>query len=83
MKFGTPRWRGYRRVSPFSESETRLASQILFASVWMSLANWLVWLELERRRFPVGPDVLAGRVDELLRTARLLGNRDLSGIDIS
>lgn len=66
---------GYRGIRPFSAVEERLAVKILSASVWLSLANWLVWVLLENRRFAAGRIAVASRINELTRLAEILRRR--------
>lgn len=47
----------------------KLATDLCFAGTWLSLANWLVWLLLERRNFAAPPEVLAERIHNLIRAA--------------
>ena len=75
--FTTPqRWdaalAGYCEDSPFSgqprsSAQVALARELCFATQWMSLANWLVWLGVERRLFASGPSRVARRMMELIR----------------
>lgn len=58
---------GYRSVSPFSDREEHLSRLLLPASLWISLANWCVWLAIEGRPFACGPSAVATRLDELSR----------------
>ena len=58
---------GYRSVSPFSDREEHLSRLLLPASLWISLANWCVWLAIEGRTFPCGPSAVANRLGELSR----------------
>lgn len=46
-----------------------LAADLCFAGTWLSLANWLVWLLVEQRRFDVPPVILAERIYSLIRAA--------------
>ncbi len=46
-----------------------LATAIHFATTWISLANWLIWLISERRSFPAGHNRVAQRIEELTRLA--------------
>ena len=52
-----------------TEFEAQLAADLCFASTWISLANWLVWLLRERRDFQAEPTALASRIAELVRLA--------------
>lgn len=47
----------------------KLASDLCFAGTWLSLANWLVWLLIERRDFDAPPGILAERIYNLIRVA--------------
>jgi len=53
------------------ESEIDLAQSIALANPWISLANWLVWILLEKRHFPAGLPVVAGRISFLTKSADL------------
>ena len=53
---------------PIAQIE-QLAREICYATKWISLANWVVWLILEQRTFPTQPECIAGRIDELVRLA--------------
>lgn len=39
------------------------------ANVWISLANWVDWVILQRRTFAIGPDRVAARVQQLVQGA--------------
>lgn len=52
-----------------TEFEAQMAADLCFASVWISLANWLVWLLRERRDFQAQPTTLSSRIGELVRLA--------------
>ncbi|MAI34455.1 MAG: hypothetical protein CMM07_22660 [Rhodopirellula sp.] len=47
----------------------KLAADLCFAGTWLSLANWLVWLLVERRGFDASPSMLAERIYNLIRVA--------------
>jgi len=47
----------------------KLAADLCFAGTWLSLANWLVWLLVERRDFNAPPGILAERIYNLIRVA--------------
>lgn len=47
----------------------KLAADLCFAGVWLSLANWLVWLLIERRDFDGPHEILAERIYNLIRVA--------------
>ncbi|MBD54559.1 MAG: hypothetical protein CMM05_05685 [Rhodopirellula sp.] len=47
----------------------KLAADLCFAGTWLSLANWLVWLLVERRDFDAPPGILAERIYNLIRVA--------------
>ncbi len=49
----------------------RFARDLSFATNWIGLANWLVWLVIERRAFGASSEVIAGRLDELRQLAIL------------
>ncbi|MGB7326182.1 MAG: aminoglycoside phosphotransferase family protein, partial [Rubripirellula sp.] len=52
------------------------AQTIHAATVWSSLANWLVWIVLEQRSFPAGPDAVARRIDEITELAAQIHSRN-------
>ncbi|TWU55103.1 Phosphotransferase enzyme family protein [Rubripirellula reticaptiva] len=52
------------------------AQTIHAATVWSSLANWLVWIVLEQRSFPAGPDAVARRIDEITELAAQYQSRN-------
>ncbi len=54
---------------PQPDLHVALARDLCFATTWISLANWLVWLLCQQRAFPVGQDAVAGRIVELASTA--------------
>ncbi len=65
---------GYCENSPsFNQRQTDhqqvLAQQLCYATTWISLANWVIWVVSERRSFPCGPLTVATRIDELVRFA--------------
>lgn len=68
---------GYRRSAPLSEQEEQLARRLLFASAWISLANWAVWLLHDGKRFAAGPEAIAGRIRDLTKLCRLLSASDV------
>jgi Ser/Thr protein kinase RdoA (MazF antagonist) len=53
------------------EFDPNMAKDLCFATIWISVANWLVWLLCERRTFPPGPKQVAARIRELLGSAPL------------
>ncbi|MAI70248.1 MAG: hypothetical protein CMM01_04980 [Rhodopirellula sp.] len=53
----------------YAAQTVKLASDLCFAGIWLSLANWLVWLLVERRDFDAPPEILAGRIYNLIRAA--------------
>ncbi|MFK8112187.1 MAG: phosphotransferase enzyme family protein [Rubripirellula sp.] len=62
---------GFFSHSPFkNDSEqcsiSQMARALAYATQWISLANWLVWIVLERREFPGGFATAATRIEELL-----------------
>lgn len=57
---------GFEQVRPFAIQHQRLARELVIATSWISLANWLVWLNVERRQFPAGPEAVAKRIEHLL-----------------
>jgi len=65
---------GYRSTCQLSGNEdeqqlVRMAKNLCFAGTWLSLANWLVWLLVERRDFEVPTVILAERIYNLIRVA--------------
>ena len=56
----------YRQVLPLSREEERLARELLGATAWVSLANWVDWVCLEKRSFDARPEILAARIDWLV-----------------
>ncbi len=54
---------------PVSEIDPRMARDLCYATTWISVANWLVWLVVQRRRFPAGPQAVAARIHELVAVA--------------
>lgn len=63
---------GFSRNHPLNQSPEmefggRLARDLSFATNWIGLVNWLVWLILERRSFAVGPEVVSARIEQLRR----------------
>ncbi|TWT67207.1 homoserine kinase [Allorhodopirellula solitaria] len=57
---------GYRRIRPFSQSEWELAQTLIEVNRLGGLANWVVWLVLEGRRFPVAAQQIEGRIAHLI-----------------
>ena len=55
---------------PESDLHVGLARDLCFATTWISLANWLVWVLCQQRAFPVGQDAVAGRIGELVSVAK-------------
>ena len=55
-----------------AEFEAGMAADLCFASIWISLANWLVWLICEQRSFLTEPTAIASRVQNLVRVASRL-----------
>ncbi len=63
---------GYHENSPFSKerdipSQEGLARELCYATTWIGLANWVVWVVAEKRPFPGGSRRVAARIDELIR----------------
>ncbi len=44
----------------------RLAGQLHRISIWISLANWLIWLALERRSFAADAEQISQRIEDLV-----------------
>ncbi len=55
---------------PTTDECLRLAKTIHLATTWISLANWIVWIEHERRHFPAAQEQITERIMRLLRCAR-------------
>lgn len=54
-----------------TELDVPMARDLCFATTWISLGNWLVWLLLQRREFPAGPQAVVARLHELTASATL------------
>ena len=52
---------------PEHESDARMAKDLCYATTWISLGNWLVWIVCQKRTFPCGAKMVATRIRELLR----------------
>lgn len=52
-----------------TELDENLARHLCFATTWLSLANWLVWILLQNRVFPAEPSILGERITELTEKA--------------
>ncbi|WP_197172277.1 phosphotransferase [Novipirellula aureliae] len=63
---------GYRQEWGLGEHEESLARHLTLASAWISLANWVIWVALQRRSFPVEPNRVAARINECLKTVEFL-----------
>lgn len=46
-----------------------LAQRLSLATIWIGLANWLVWLLIEHRDFGTTPDRIAARIGQLHQAA--------------
>jgi Ser/Thr protein kinase RdoA (MazF antagonist) len=67
---------GFHAGSPLNqrtemEFDPNMAKDLCFATLWISVANWLVWLRCEQRTFPPGPKNTATRIRELLDSISL------------
>lgn len=67
---------GFFDHSPFKtglerEQQVQLAKHLSWSGSWISLANWLIWVAVERRRFPAGETAVSRRIQELLQTTGL------------
>lgn len=51
------------------EIDPGMAGDLCYATTWISLANWLVWVLKEQRQFPPGPQAVAARIRNLTRAA--------------
>ncbi|MEM9586439.1 MAG: phosphotransferase [Planctomycetota bacterium] len=56
---------GFASVQPLDERTERTARLLLLCSAWITLANWVVWLGIERRSFGVPQTDLAERIDSV------------------
>jgi hypothetical protein len=50
------------------ENQIKFAKELCFATNWISLGNWLIWLRAEKRTFPGPPTALATRIRQLIRS---------------
>jgi Ser/Thr protein kinase RdoA (MazF antagonist) len=57
------------REGYFTARDVALANAIATANPWISLANWLQWLLIDKRVFPAGPNAVADRISALTNTA--------------
>lgn len=57
---------GYREIRPFSQCEWALAETLTEVNRLGALANWLVWLVLEHRRFSGSAQQIQGRISHLI-----------------
>lgn len=57
---------GYRQVRSFSQCEMELARCLTQVNAIGGLANWVVWLILDRRRFACEPSVIQDRISHLI-----------------
>lgn len=57
---------GYRVVRPFSTGEQQLARWLVDANALGGLANWVIWLVLEKKQFSCEPRVIQGRISHLI-----------------
>ena len=62
---------GYRETASFSEEQELLARDIFPVSAWISLANWLDWVLVERREFRASVNKIARRIESLNRVVAL------------
>jgi Ser/Thr protein kinase RdoA (MazF antagonist) len=63
---------GFSRNHPLNQGPEmefggHLARDLSFATNWIGLANWLVWLVLERRSFAASAEAIASRIEGLRR----------------
>lgn len=56
---------GYRRIRSFSQSEWELAQTLVDINRVGGLANWLIWLVVEKRTFTASAQQIQGRVSHL------------------
>lgn len=59
-------------MAGFDEKNVLESRAIHFSTTWISLANWLVWIVIEKRSFPSGPLAVAARIEHLSQLARRL-----------
>ncbi|MCG8650598.1 MAG: phosphotransferase [Pirellulales bacterium] len=65
---------GYFQISP-SPPETvgdphgSLGRDIAFATTWIGLANWVVWMVVDMRQFSATEDRVVSRIGQLIRSA--------------
>jgi Ser/Thr protein kinase RdoA (MazF antagonist) len=57
--------------SAATECDPHLARELCLATLWISVMNWLVWILVEQRSFPLGPQTIATRLRELAISASL------------
>ncbi|TWT97301.1 phosphotransferase [Neorhodopirellula pilleata] len=57
---------GYQSIRPFSNHEIELSRCLVQANAIGGLANWVVWLVLDRRCFTCEPSVIQGRISHLI-----------------
>ena len=61
---------GYQQNSPFPQKQPgqtnleQMGRDIAFATRWISLANWAIWLTIDHRSFPGGPISVAQRISK-------------------
>ena len=55
-------------LSQHEEKQIHFAKELCFATNWISLGNWLVWLMAEKRVFRASPTALATRIRQLIRS---------------
>ena len=65
---------GFSRNHPLNEGPEmefggHLARDLSFATNWIGLTNWLVWLVLEKRSFATSARTIASRIEGLRRSA--------------
>ncbi len=54
---------------PQRDLNVGLARDLCFATTWISLANWLVWVLCQQRAFPAGQNAVARRIGDLVHAA--------------
>ena len=57
---------GYRLIRPLSKGEIELTRCLIQANAIGGLANWVVWLVLDKRCFACEPFVIQGRISHLI-----------------
>ncbi|WP_146394207.1 phosphotransferase [Planctomycetes bacterium CA13] len=64
---------GYRLQSSLNVQQEALFRGLIPATAWISLANWAIWLVLQRRSFPVEDLAIAERIEQCVRIVDSIG----------